>query len=705
MCGIFGYISNNVEKSTREVIEILLAGLSRLEYRGYDSVGIGIDVINPNTKKRDLRIFRQPGKVAALRSKIEKTTDIDMGQKFDSQTAISHTRWATHGECSEVNSHPQRSDPNNDFIVVHNGITTNYKELQAVLSKNGYKFEGDTDTECIAVLLKYFYDTNYDKDKSISFLSVVKATVRELQGAYSLLIKSRHYPNEIIATKRGSPLIVGIKSEKYNSVDKMEVLIDNTDYDQLKSIFYNRNLDADVQKLSNQNFKNENFINGSAYFPSGKENVFSVEYFISSDPSSVIEHTKRVISLEDGDIAIFSDGCLHIRRITEDKDDNISTIRSIQHLEMEIANIYMGNYNYYMQKEIFEQAESVFNTMRGRVNFDNYTVSLGGLKGYTNVITRCQRIILCACGSSYHSCLATRALFEELTELPISVELASDFLDRRTPVFRNDVCIFVSQSGETADTILALRYCNSRGALCIGVTNTVESTISRETICGVHLNVGPEIGVASTKTYVSQYVTLTLIALTLSSDRCSIIQRRKDIIDGLRQLPSLIDSVLAKDPFIEHLAKTVFHKENNLLIMGRGYQIATCYEGALKIKEISYKHSEGILAGELKHGPLALIDEKMPIIIIVTRDFLFPKVFSALQQIIARKGEPVIICNENDDAIDDSKFKTIRVPHIVDCLQGILTIIPLQLLAYHIALIEGIDVDFPRNLAKSVTVE
>lgn len=718
MCGIFSYVNHLVEMDIAGITDILLKGLSRLEYRGYDSAGICFDTVNPETKERNVRIVKQPGKVNALREKIQKLKDINPAEKFVCHSGSAHTRWATHGEPNDINAHPQRSDENNEFIVVHNGIITNYKELRAVLEKKGYKFESDTDTECIPKLLKYFYDNNGGKTKGISFTSLVRATIRELEGAFALVIKSPHYPNEVIATRRGSPLLVGIRSEQKDHVDKVEVLFDTADIEHLQPITehgmangssaHKNRFDAVLNMSNGKNSSHSRpqlSHSGSAFFPSGDVEAGPVEYFIASDPSAVVEHTKKVITLEDGDVAIISNGRLHVRRLTSDREDGISTIRSIQLLEIEIAEIMKGSFDHFMQKEIYEQTESVVNTMRGRVNFDAHEVSLGGLRGYIGAMRRCRRIIMCACGTSYHSCLATRTTFEELTELPIDVELASDFLDRRTPIFRDDVCIFVSQSGETADTILALRYCNSRGALCVGVTNTVGSTISRETQCGVHINAGPEIGVASTKAYTSQYIALIMISLILGEDRKSMSERRKEIIDGLYLLPGYIKQVLSLDIQIKEMAKSIFHKEKSLLIMGRGYQMATCLEGALKIKEVSYKHSEGILAGELKHGPLALIDENMPVILIMTRDSLYPKVYSALQQVVARKGAPVIICNKEDDGISDSSFKTIRVPKIVDSLQGILAVIPLQLLSYHLAVLEGIDVDFPRNLAKSVTVE
>ena len=363
-----------------------------------------------------------------------------------------------------------------------------------------------------------------------------------------------------------------------------------------------------------------------------------IEFFIASDASAVVEHTKRVLYLEDDDIAHIAEGELHIHRLR--KDDGISSVRAIETLEIELAEIMKGQFDHFMQKEIYEQPESVVNTMRGRVNFDTRTINLGGLKSYLNVIRRCRRICFIACGTSYHSCVATRAIFEELTEVPINVELASDFLDRRCPIFRDDVCIFVSQSGETADTILSMRYCLERGALCLGVVNTVGSTISRESHCGVHINAGPEIGVASTKAYTSQYIALVMMAVQFSDDKLSKQERRTSIIDGLHDLPSQISRVLKQDKTLQQLARDTLAKEKSLLIMGRGYQFATCLEGALKIKEVAYCHCEGILAGELKHGPLALIDEHLPVILIMTQDSLYPKVQSALQQVKARKGQP-----------------------------------------------------------------
>jgi glucosamine--fructose-6-phosphate aminotransferase (isomerizing) len=366
---------------------------------------------------------------------------------------------------------------------------------------------------------------------------------------------------------------------------------------------------------------------------------------------------------------------------------------------MQIQQIMKGNFSSFMAKEIYEQPESLMNTMRGRVNFDTDLIILGGIKDYMSEIRRCRRLLFIACGTSYHSAVATRQLLEELTELPVMVDLASDFLDRSTPVFRDDVCFFISQSGETADTLLALRYCRQRGALIVGITNTVGSSICRESHCGVHVNAGPEIGVASTKAYTSQFVALVMFGLMMCDDRISMQKRRHEIIQGLKKLPEQIQEVLKSDNQIHDLAKELY-QQKSLLVMGRGYNYATCLEGALKIKELTYMHSEGIMAGELKHGPLALVDNAMPLLMIATRDPVFPKCMNALQQVMARHGNPIVICNAGDEEVKNFAVKTIEVPLQVDCLQGILTIIPMQLLSLHIAELRKCDVDQPRGLLK-----
>ncbi|GHJ87211.1 hypothetical protein NliqN6_3613 [Naganishia liquefaciens] len=718
MCGIFAYCSYLCERDRAYVCAVLTQGLARLEYRGYDSAGIGIDGDTPDSPTL---LFKEVGKVKELRKLIEEHSAsspeeaaanerkvqpseganfglLDMSKKFITQTSMAHTRWATHGQPAVMNCHPHVSDPTHEFALVHNGIITNYKEIKFVLEKRGYVFQTDTDTEAVAMLCKYVYDSQ--PNKRLNFTDLTKAVIKELEGSFAFVFKSRHFPDEIIAARRGSPLLIGVKTDRKLKVDFVDVELPTAETDKILGH------DAEVGGLltvpGNSSEGPKLRRSQSRAFLSEDGMPQPIEFFVASDASAVIDQTKRVLYLEDDDIAHISEGELHIHRLR--KDDGLSSVRAIETLEIELAAIMKGQFDHFMQKEIYEQPESVVNTMRGRVNFDTRSVTLGGLKAYLPVIRRCRRLLFVACGTSYHSCIAVRPVFEELTEIPVAVELASDFLDRRTPVFRDDVAIFVSQSGETADTILAMRYCLERGALCLGVVNTVGSTLSRETHSGVHINAGPEIGVASTKAYTSQYIALVMIALQLSDDSISKEARRQEIIDGLHDIPAMIKSVLMMDKALQQLAKETLAKEKSLLIMGRGYQYATCLEGALKIKEVSYMHSEGILAGELKHGPLALIDEHLPVIFIMTKDSLYPKVQSALAQVTARKGQPIVICNEDDETVDPG-VRTIRVPATVDCLQGLVNVIPLQLLSYHLAIMNGVDVDFPRNLAKSVTVE
>ncbi|XP_060926774.1 glutamine--fructose-6-phosphate aminotransferase [isomerizing] 1 [Limanda limanda] len=680
MCGIFAYLNYHVPRTRREILEILLKGLRRLEYRGYDSAGVGIDGANgKDGRPQSIQIIKQRGKVKALDDEIHKQQDMDLDMEFDVHVGIAHTRWATHGEPSPVNSHPHRSDKTNEFIVIHNGIITNYKDLKKFLESKGYEFESETDTESIAKLMKYMYDNRENDDLSFSVL--VERVIQQLEGAFALVFKSVHYPGEAIGTRRGSPLLMGVRSDHKLSTDHIPVLYRSSAKEK-KSCSGIPRSDQDT-----------------CLFPVDQK---AVEYYFASDASAVIEHTNRVIYLEDDDVAAVIEGRLSIHRIKRRAGDYPS--RAIESLQMELQQIMKGNYSTFMQKEIFEQPESVVNTMRGRVNFDENTVTLGGLKDHIKEIQRCRRLILIACGTSYHAGVATRQILEELTELPVMIELASDFLDRNTPVFRDDVCFFISQSGETADSLMALRYCKERGALTVGVTNTVGSSISRESDCGVHINAGPEIGVASTKAYTSQFVALIMFALLMCDDRISMQPRRREIIQALRLLPDQIKEVLALDDEIQKLAEELY-QQKSVLIMGRGYHYATCLEGALKIKEITYMHSEGILAGELKHGPLALVDKDMPVIMIIMRDHTYAKCQNALQQVLARKARPIVICDKDDYETIKSSTRTINVPHCVDCLQGILSVIPLQLLSFHLAQRRGFDVDCPRNLAKSVTVE
>lgn len=686
MCGIFGYVNFLVDKSRGEIIDTLIDGLQRLEYRGYDSSGIAID----GDKKGETLIVKCPGKVKALKEEIERL-GVERSTIFDSHAGIAHTRWATHGQPMVSNCHPHRSDPECEFVVVHNGIITNYRELKTLLLSKGFVFESETDTECIAKLFKHIYDTNLKAGFELDFNELIKQVLYELEGSYGLLVKSKHYPGEVVGTRKGSPLLVGVKTDKKLKVDFVDV--EFTDQQEFSTSFSQDLMGHDNLRTSQ-----------SRAFLADDGLPMPAEFFLSSDPASVIQHTKKVLFLEDDDIAHIYDGELHIHRAKKNAGD--STTRQIQTLEMELNEIMKGPYKHFMQKEIFEQPESTFNTMRGRIDFDNFNINLGGLKSFINSIKRSRRIIMIACGTSYHSCLATRSIIEELCELPVVVELASDFLDRKSPVFRDDTCIFVSQSGETADSMLALQYCLDRGALTVGIVNSVGSSMSRQTHCGVHINAGPEIGVASTKAYTSQYIALVMVALSLSNDSISKQQRHRDIINGLKKIPEQIKQVLNLEDKIKQLCNDHLNDQKSLLLLGRGYQHATALEGALKIKEISYMHSEGVLAGELKHGVLALVDGQLPIIAFATRDSLFPKVLNAINQVVSRDGRPIVICNEGDDVLSNNEaLATLHVPNTVDCLQGLLNVIPVQLISYWLAVNRGIDVDFPRNLAKSVTVE
>lgn len=698
MCGIFSYANFSTEKTKDEIANIMINGLKRIEYRGYDSAGF---CITDNSDKNFIKI-RAVGKVDTLYNMKNSQKDVDLGRKVHNHVSIAHTRWATHGQPSVENCHPLSSDKNNNFLVVHNGIITNYKDLRTYLEKKGFSFESDTDTECAAKLALYFYKEMERNGENPDFVTIVKKIAKHCEGAFAFVFASPLFPNELVTIRKSSPVLIGLKPSGGMSFDFLGVDYEDSIDESASPLSSPQLLSMPEGYRFDQNI--ETIAKGVQDCSLRVHNKEPLEVFIASDASALIEHTRKVIYLEDNDIAHISNGNIFIHRLHSRKKETGPDTREVKTIETELASIMKGNYDHYMLKEINEQRESVVNTMRGRINFESFMVNLGGLKGYINDIRRSQRIIFVACGTSYHASLANQPLLEELLEIPVNVEIASDFLDRNPPILRSDCVFFVSQSGETADSVMVLRYCLSRGALCVGITNTVGSTISRETTCGVHINAGPEIGVASTKAYTSQYVAIVLVALQLSEQNLGKQARRKEIMEGLKNLSAQISKVLEIGDSIRSLANSSIKDDTNLLLIGRGYQYSTCLEGALKIKEITYIHSEGLAAGELKHGPIALVDEKLKIIFIITKDLLYDKARNAMEQISARGGKPIIICTE-DISKDYAGHDVFTVPKTVDCLQGILSIIPLQLLSYYLAVVRGHNPDFPRNLAKSVTVE
>ncbi|CAI9117548.1 OLC1v1018950C1 [Oldenlandia corymbosa var. corymbosa] len=693
MCGIFAYLNYNVNRERSYILEVLFNGLRRLEYRGYDSAGISIDASPvagvPLTSNHNSNsgsglpplVFRQEGKIESLVKSVYQEvaeTELNLEESFSIHGGIAHTRWATHGEPAPRNSHPQSSGAGNDFLVVHNGIITNYEVLKETLVRHGFTFESDTDTEVIPKLAKFVFDNaNEEGDMSVTFSQVVLEVMRHLEGAYALIFKSRHYPNELIACKRGSPLLLGVK-------------------------------DLEDEGTNGASFSDAKFLSS---------NQHPKELFLSSDASAVVEHTKKVLVIEDGEVIHLKDGGVSIFKFEQTKGKRGGTLsrpasveRALSVLEMEVEQINKGKYKHYMQKEIHEQPESLTTTMRGRLirggSCKAKSVLLGGLKDHLKTIRRSRRIVFVGCGTSYFAALAARPFVEELSGIPVTMEVASDLVDRQGPIYREDTAVFVSQSGETADTLQALDYALENGALCVGITNTVGSALARKTHCGVHINAGCEIGVASTKAYTSQIVVMAMLALAVGGDTISNGDRREAIVDGLFDLPSKVKEVLKLDQEMKDLAELLI-KEQSLLVFGRGYNYATALEGALKVKEVALMHSEGILAGEMKHGPLALVDQNLPIVVIATRDACFSKQQSVIQQLHARKGRLIVMCSEGDASSVSvgGSCRVIEVPHVVDCLQPVINIIPLQLLAYHLTVLRGYNVDQPRNLAKSVTTQ
>ena len=699
-------------------------------------------------------VFRSQGKIASLRAHVAAEADarsLDKEATLAGQVGIAHTRWATHGPPSERNSHPHASDSDSqDFVVVHNGIITNYKALKQLLESKGVEFLSDTDTEVVPKLAKYYYDLAKASGTTLCFIEVVTEVVRSLEGAYALLFKSLHFPGELVGCKRGSPLILAIKSgeaapQAPGGVNGVAAAAS------APSVPAAATASAPPQLYGMHS--------GSFSLSRHHEAASGDEYYLSSDASAVVEHTKSVIVLEDDQLVHLHGGAFAIYRFERDahgllREGSLPTKmkHAIQQLELEAEQIMKGSYEHFMAKEINEQPESLKSTMRGRVfagaesvggNWADVSppspgaaiddalssptaaqmgaltalaqrkrVHLGGVADFLPTIRRSRRLVLVGCGTSYHACLAARPALEEFTGIPVSLELASDIADRACPIMRDDTCIFVSQSGETKDTLDALTYAERRGALTVGITNTVGSAISMRTQCGVHVNAGAEIGVASTKAYTSQLVTLVMLAIALSEDSITKLARRVEVIDALAALPAAVAQTLRLDAEMKALAQTLV-KQQSLLVLGRGYNYATALEGALKVKEVSLMHSEGVLSGEIKHGPLALVDEHLPIIVVATKDRNYSKNLSCVEQLRARHGWCIVLCHEGDEELErfaaehkgPAPVQLIKVPATADCVQGILNIIPMQLLSYYLACLRGHNVDQPRNLAKSVTVQ
>lgn len=670
MCGIFGYANFNKKISMKEIFDILLLGLKRVEYRGYDSAGVCVDDIlecheNVAPITAPSFVIRSVGNIDALREKVfspDVAAQINMDALVENHVGISHTRWATHGAVCEKNAHPQQSN-DGGFTVVHNGIMTNYMTVKQLLLDEGYHFVSETDTEVICVLAEYLYERKGIQDLH----SLAMQITRFVEGAYALLIKSVHFPGQMIAARKGSPLLVGIRQ-----VDRTGDVV-------------RRNSIASIDP----------------HLP--------LEVYFASDSNSFAGMTSTVVYLEDGDIVQYDNGSVKIFSEADVEAPMSPVTRSVETLETTLESLSKGAYPHFMLKEIFEQTESVIGSMRGRIDFAgrDATVHMGGFsqQNVRNILSS-RRVLFISCGTSLNSCLAVRPLFEELVDIPMSVENASDFLDRSPAIHRDDVCVFVSQSGETADTLRVMEMCRENGALCVGVCNVVGSSISRQTDFGSHLNAGTEVGVASTKAYTSQVVVLTLIALLLSEDSVRHQQRRKEIITGLAGLSVKIGETLkmVNEP-IKALAEKL-KDAKSLIVLGRGFDYATALEAALKVKELSYVHTEGINSGELKHGPLALVDEFMTIFAVCSNDKHFARGKAAVQQVNARKGHVVVVTSNVDDPeIVASAGTVLAVPQTVDCLQCVVNVLPFQLLAYNMALARGNNVDCPRNLAKSVTVQ
>ena len=614
MCGIVGYIGN------QDAFPILIKGLHRLEYRGYDSAGVAIiDQLD------NLNIYKAKGRVSDL-EEFCKSKDIS------GNIGIAHTRWATHGEPNYVNAHPHYSQ-SESLALIHNGIIENYAVLKEGLRQKGYTFQSETDTEVLVQLIEYVKVSN-----KIDTASAVQLALKQVVGAYAIAVIEKENPGQIVAARKSSPLVIGIGED---------------------------------------------------------------EFFIASDASPIIEYTNKVIYLDDEEIAI-------IRKDEQPKIINLVNVEKtpqITQLEMSLSELEKGGYPHFMLKEIFEQARTLRDCMRGRINMDRSNIALSGIIDNKEKFTNARRILILACGTSWHAGLIGEYLFEEFCRIPVEVEYSSEFRYRNPVIYPDDIVIAISQSGETADTLAAIELAKKAGAFVYGVCNVVGSSIPRNTHSGSYTHVGPEIGVASTKAFTAQVLVLIMMALNIAKEKNTISQEQfRRILSELNRIPEKIETILTQNDKIEDLSK-IFTYAHNFIYMGRGYSYPIAMEGALKLKEISYIHAEGYPAAEMKHGPIALIDQEMPVVVIATHDGTYEKTISNIQEIKARSGRILAIVNKSDDKVKGMADYTIEIPETEECLAPLLSIVPLQLLSYHIAVKKGRDVDMPRNLAKSVTVE
>ncbi len=613
MCGIVAYLGKE------ESAPIVLKGLKRLEYRGYDSSGIA--VIDP---KDGLKVFKKKGKVVDLEAVLKN-------ESYYANVAIGHTRWATHGEPNDVNAHPHVSNSGR-LALVHNGIIENYNSLKQVLQNKGYTFHSQTDTE---VLVNFIEEVQISG--GLTTEEAVRVALKDVIGAYAIVVIDRENPNQLIGARKGSPLVIGIGND---------------------------------------------------------------EYFFASDATPIIEYTKDVVYLDDLEIGIVTENGLEVKNL-----QNEAQTPEIHTVDLELEGIEKGGYDHFMLKEIFEQPKSIADCLRGRVNPEEALIQLGGLRDYLGKLAKAKRIVFVACGTSWHAGLVGEYLFEELARINVEVEYASEFRYRNPIIKEGDIVIAISQSGETADTLAALELAKSKGAIILGVCNVVGSSISRVTDAGVYTHAGPEIGVASTKAFTAQVTVLSMIAIATAHKKGTITEETfRRLLIEMADIPKKVEEILKLDKEIMDISK-LFTFAQNFIFLGRGLNFPVALEGALKLKEISYIHAEGYPAAEMKHGPIALIDEDMPVVFIATKDSSYEKVVSNIQEVKARKGRVIAIVSEGDEEVSKMVDFTIEVPNTHEVLQPLLTVVPLQLLSYYIAVLRGRNVDQPRNLAKSVTVE